>query len=82
MICIFYIFHHVYDRKLRVLDHYLRLIVPFLLTFLRVYLDGNTQYDDLKNKRDIRMKDYTPSDLSPGLLKVLLINIDISNSHL
>ncbi len=76
----FYIFHHVYDRRLRVLDYYIRLILPFVFTFLKVYLDGNDEYEELKNKRDVRMKDFSPSDISPGLLKVIYNNLDIANN--
>ena len=34
-------------------------------------MDGNPEYESLKNKRDIRYKDFTPDDIIPGFSKVV-----------
>ncbi len=54
------------------LDYYIRLILPIFFTLLKINLDGNPEYDTIKNMRDIRYKNMTAGDLLPSLTQVLL----------
>ncbi len=67
---IFFLFNPSYNRKIRVLDYYIRLILPILFTFIKIYIDGNPEYESIKNKRDVRSKNLTPNDLIPSIYKV------------
>ena len=53
------------------MDYYIRLIFPILFTLLKIYSEGNPDYEIVKGMRDIKLKNLTPGDLIPSLTKVI-----------
>ncbi len=82
MISIFYIFDEYYDRKIRVLDFYLRLVLPILFNLMKLYIEGNPEYESLKNKRDMRYRNFTPDSFIPSITKVIFLYIDFNDNTL
>ncbi len=71
-------FSHSYNRKLRVMDIYIRVVMPFLFSFIKLYMDGNPKFESIKRKRDIAYRNITPDDVLPGYIEVnIYFKIDI-----
>ncbi len=82
LISIFYLFNPTYNKKMRVMDYYITLIMPIFFTFIKIYLDGNPDYEVIKMKRDIRTKNLSINDIPPSIIKVKLFYSDILKSFL
>ena len=72
ILSIFSLYNSKYNRPLRILDYYIRILFPFFFCLLQLYLEDNGDYLTLKNKRDIKLSANNPNDLSINYLKVII----------
>ena len=70
ILSIFSLYNAEYNRSLRILDYYIKILLPFFFTLLQSYYEENPEYIELKNKRDIKLSAKNPNDLNINYLKV------------
>ena len=70
IISIFSIYDSDYNRKIRVLDFFIRLIIPITFTLFEIYMKGNPDYQKMIKKRDTRYRDLSLVEFFPNIQQV------------